>query len=296
MKVTRPSGRISRVAGLPMSCSRAPKRSAWARVSSSARVSPSTARSGGSASALELDQPAQHLQRVVVDVEMVVVALLHAVQRRQLGQHRGEQSEPVGQRQAVEHAVGDHQPAQLGEHALAGRLGHARRRGPREPLGLGVGAEAELGAEAGQAQRAQRVALVGARAQHPQGARLDVRLPAVRIDQLAARARAGHRVHAEVALGQVLLDRLALERRQVEDAPAARDRSHARRRTPPRGGTRDRAARPPSSRASGSGSPATAMSTSRTGRPSSSSRSAPPTIQASLTARARAAPGPRGRT
>ena len=40
-----------------------------------------------------------------------------------------EQPEPVGQREAVEHAVGDHQAAQLGEDALAGGLGHARRRG-----------------------------------------------------------------------------------------------------------------------------------------------------------------------
>ena len=76
---------------------------------------------------LQLDLPGQHLERVVVDVEVVVVALLDPVEGGQLGQDRLEHAEAVGQLQPGEGAVRDHQPAQLSEHALAGGARHARR-------------------------------------------------------------------------------------------------------------------------------------------------------------------------
>jgi hypothetical protein len=52
--------------------------------------------------ALELDQPLQHLERVPVDVEVVVVALLHVVQVRELRKNRPDQAEPVGQRKRLD--------------------------------------------------------------------------------------------------------------------------------------------------------------------------------------------------
>ena len=165
-----------------------------------------------------LDQVPQDLERVVVDVEVVVAALFHAVEGGQLGQHRLEQAEPVGQGEPVEDAVGDDQALELGKDALPGGAAHPRRGGSREPLGLGVRGEAELGGEAGQAQRAQRVPLVGRRAEHPQGAGGHVGSAPERVDQLPAFARPGHGVDGEVAPGEILLDGLALQRRQVKDA------------------------------------------------------------------------------
>ena len=168
--------------------------------------------------AVDRDQVPQDLERVVVDVEVVVAALLDAVEGGQLGQHRLEQAEPVGQGEPVEDAVGDDQALELGKDALPGGAAHPRRGGSREPLGLGVRGEAELGGEAGQAQRAQRVPLVGRRAEHPQGAGGHVGSAPERVDQLPPFARPGHGVDGEVAPGEILLDGLALQRRQVKDA------------------------------------------------------------------------------
>ena len=50
MNDTRPSSSTRRVRGLPMSCSSAPKRIAWPRVSSSASGSSSSSRSRGASS------------------------------------------------------------------------------------------------------------------------------------------------------------------------------------------------------------------------------------------------------
>ncbi len=174
---------------------------------------------------LHADLLGQHLERVVVDVEVVVVALVHAVEGCQLGQDRLEHAQAVRQLHAGERTGRDHEPAQLGEHALSGGLGHPRGGRLREPLGLRVGSEAELGGEAGQAQGPQRIALVGLRAQHAQGGGLEVGAAAERVDRLAGRRlerrevhRARHRIDGEVALAQIGLDRVALERREVVHA------------------------------------------------------------------------------
>ena len=140
--------------------------------------------------ALELDQPLEHLDRVAVDVEVVVVALLHLVQVGELGEHRAQQAEPVGEVEARHGPWREHEPAQLGEDALARCLGHARGRRRGEPLGLRVRREAELGGEARQAQRPQRVVLVRGRPEHAQRAGLEVGAAAERVDQLAAAASA----------------------------------------------------------------------------------------------------------
>ena len=128
MKLTRPFSSSARVSGLPMSCSSAASRSAWPRVSSSASGSSSTAATRGPSSpntdsgALEHSEHLlEHLDRVAVDVEVVEVALLDAVEPAELGENRGEHAERVGEAEPVEHAVGHHDPAQLGEDALAAR-------------------------------------------------------------------------------------------------------------------------------------------------------------------------------
>ena len=64
------------------------------------------------------------------------MALLHLVQVGELRQHRAQQAEPVREVEALHGPRGEHEAAQLREHALARRLGHARGRRGGEPLGL----------------------------------------------------------------------------------------------------------------------------------------------------------------
>ena len=134
--------------------------------------------------ALELDLALEDLHRVPVDVEMVVLALLHLVELGQLGEHRAHEPEAVGQSQPREHPVGEHQAAQLAEHPLARGPGHARSCLGRQPLGLRIGREAQLGGEAREPQRTKRVALVGLPPQHPQPPVGQVGPAAHRVDQL----------------------------------------------------------------------------------------------------------------
>ena len=186
---------------------------------------------------------AQHLERVAVARRGGGSGSAPRRGGRQLGQHRlaatpsrSASSSRRARRRAID------QPAQLGEHALGGGLGHPRGGRAREPLGLGVGREAELG---GEARQAQRPAADRARRRPGPSTRsmrgLEVGAAAVRVDQLAAAAssghRARHRVDGEVALAQVGLDRVALERRTVVHAAGRRGRSRARRRTPPTAGS-----------------------------------------------------------
>jgi hypothetical protein len=164
---------------------------------------------------------AQHLDRVVVHVEVVEVALLDAVERAQLGQDRRREPETVGQLEPLHDPVRHQQPAQLGEDALAGGIVDGVRGLEREPLGARVRREAQLGGQPHEPQRAERVGgvrggLDAVAADHPQRAPLQVGDAALRIDRLAPVERHGDRVDAEVAPAEVLLDRRALERRDVE--------------------------------------------------------------------------------
>src|SRR3954447_2819234 len=78
--------------------------------------------------ALDPQLLAQHLERVTVHVEVVEVALLYAVEGGELGQHGGDEAEAVGEGEPFEHALGDHESAELGEDALRRGLGHGVRR------------------------------------------------------------------------------------------------------------------------------------------------------------------------
>ena len=146
MKVTRPPGSTSLVARLPdvvQQRAEAQRLGAGELVAERPGQHPLDARGLPGAehlrqALLQLDLPGQHLERVVVDVEVVVVALLDPVEGGQLGQDRLEHAEAVGQLQPGDCAVRDDQAAQLQEDALARGARHVRRGGAGEPLGLGV--------------------------------------------------------------------------------------------------------------------------------------------------------------
>ena len=228
-----------------MSCTSAAKRSACIRVSSSASGSSSTARRRGASEpktssrpALERELLAQHLERVAVDVEVVEVALLDAAQARRARAarppsrpRRSASARPSSTRSAI---TSRRSSAQI---ALGRGLGDAARVLARQPLGLRVGRERELGREPHEPQRAQRVVAVGLLAEHAQDARLEVaRAPPCGSSSSGVSSAHRHRVRAEVALGEVVLDRAALQRRDVADE-ARSPRSRATRRTPPTAGT-----------------------------------------------------------
>ena len=106
--------------------------------------------------------------------------------------------------EALDGAGREHQPPQLGEDPLAGGLRDARAAAAvsRSVSASGV----KLGGEAREPERPERVALVGLRADHPEGAGLDVGSAAERVDHVASLPGPRHRVDREVALPQVLLD------------------------------------------------------------------------------------------
>ncbi len=66
----------------------------------------------------QLDQPSQDLDRVVVHVEMVEMALLDTAEGGQLGEHGVQHFQPRGKLEPREAARGDDQPAELRERAL----------------------------------------------------------------------------------------------------------------------------------------------------------------------------------
>ena len=309
MNVMRPSARTSRVAGLPMSCSeRAEAQRLAARELVAERLGQHAAHARGvrrrtarRGAVSTLDLLAEHLERVVVDVEVVVVALLDAVERGQLGQH-GRRARRAGRpararRRRRRRSRAGAARAKTRSPAASVTRGAAALR---EALGLGIRREAQLGREARQPQRPQRVALVGLGAEHAQravprgrrgrraGRSGRPRAAPSRVERATHRAR--HRVDREVAPAQVVSrsSRPAAARSRRRDPPVRSITRQAPNASDSRNtGPRTSAA---SARAARAGSPATATSTSRTGRPSSSSRSAPPTIQASVTACAGGAP------
>ena len=80
-----------------------------------------------SRSRLDLERLLEHRQRVAVDVEVVVGALLDAAQRLQLRQDDRGEAELVEQREAAQRVGAADQLPQLGQLALAGRLAGAGR-------------------------------------------------------------------------------------------------------------------------------------------------------------------------
>ena len=176
--------------------------------------------------ALEVDARLQDLERVAVHVAVVVGVLLDAAQRRELGQDGGHEVELVHEREPAHRRVGADDAPQLGEDALlrgAGQPGRVRAdRGRR----VGVDLEAELGRQARDAQRAQRIGDERLGADHAQALAVEVARAAVGVDELAAGQRLGHRVDRQVARAEVGLERAALQRGDV-DLPAAVAGDHA---------------------------------------------------------------------
>ena len=183
MNVTRPSGRTPRVAGLPTSWRSAPSRIAWPRVSSSASGSAQHGAQRGRElpehllqPLLELDLVREHLHGVAVHVLVVVAALLHVVEVVELGSTaRSSPSRSASSTPASAPARHD-QPPQLAEQPLRRRL--PTRRGAAARVSASVsasGAKLELGRQARQPERPQRVRLVGVRREDPQHTRVEVR-------------------------------------------------------------------------------------------------------------------------
>ena len=141
----------------------------------------------------------------------------------------------------------------------------------------------ELERQPHEPQRAQRVGGERRRRDHPQAPRGEVGAAAVGVDELAAGERLGHRVDGEVAGGEVGVERAALQRREVDlpgrSGPTTRQRAERVGELEGRaaGRARDRA------RAAGAASPVDDdVEVRRSPRPSSRSRTAPPTSQAAL--------------
>ena len=168
----------------------------------------------------QLDRRGEHQLRVLVHVEVVVLALLDAAHPAELRQDHIDRADRVHQREALQSPVGDHDPLELGEHALGRDLGQLRRA-------LAAAAAAvsrSTSNSSSQASLARRSVRSGS-STNARGdtirsaARGHVRQPAERVDVLAAAERLGDRVDREVALCQVGLDRPADHREHV-DLPA----------------------------------------------------------------------------
>ena len=292
--VTRPPGSTPRVCGLAASCSSAAQRIASPRVSSSESGSASSATSSSRPArrvALEQRDLVEHLERVVVDVEVVEVALLDALAAR---------SAPAGRRRSAR-----------ARPSAPGRAGRRRRRSTRlSSAKTRSGATRSIpGALArrcarrsrGRASRSSSTAIRIARRlrsgssssacarDHPdEPAARRSRWPPCGSTQLAAGQRLGHRVDREVALGEVGVDVVVAQRDEV-DVPRVLGRDH-----PPgaeRAAELERRARGPPARAcarAACGSPGIARSMSSVSRPSSRSRTAPPTSHAGSPASAAA--------
>ena len=270
---SRPSSVTARVAGLPASCSSAPSRSACPRVMPSASGRSSSAAIRGAAVA-EHGLPGRARARAAARAP-------RACAPRRRGGGTGSARLPSARpapataratrpassisstprsgawlhdqpHQLVEGALGRHAPDAA---ASARPRGAASRRRPAGPARRRSAPSASCAAGR---RRNDRSPTTRSRP------RLEVRRAAVRVDQLAAGERPGHRVDREVAQREVGLDAPAAHRREVR-LPAAVRRDHAPgAELAPTAGTRAR--RPPCAmpRASGSGSPAVAKSTSST--------------------------------
>ena len=160
--------------GLAASCSSAPQRRPVAagqpvgeRLGEQRARSASacSAPSDGGRVALERERLLEHLERVAVDVAVVVAVLLDAVQRGELGQHDRRSAPSVVQQPDARAAPRrrEQDALELGEDALAGDPRRARPRAARAAAAVArVDREAELEREAREPHDAQRV--VGERA------------------------------------------------------------------------------------------------------------------------------------
>ena len=102
------------------------------------------------------------------------------------GQHGRKQAQAVRELQPAERTRGRQQSAELREHPLGSGPRNPRRGLAREQLGFAVGADPELGDQPGEAQRAQRVGLIGRAPDDAQQPRVEVCAAAAGVDQLTA--------------------------------------------------------------------------------------------------------------
>ena len=157
----------------------------------------------------------EHLDRVVVDVGVVVAVLRDALQRRELGEDRRGEAEPVHPPQRAQDAAIREDPLELGEHALLRDLGDARGLVASEVARRRLGLELELGGQAHEPQRAQRVVGERARRDGAQAACREVGGAAVGVDAVAAVQGLRHGVDGEVAQREVGVQRAAAQRAEV---------------------------------------------------------------------------------
>ena len=183
--------------------------------------------------ALQQRDRVEHLERVVVDVEVVEVALLDPAQRAQLGQH--DRGQPVrvhqrparaGRRRRRSTRLSSANTRSAATRSIPGALADAAAPGRRVDL------EVELDRDPDRPQAAQRVLLRAPAALTIRTSRRSrSAAPAVRVDQLAAAERLGHRVDREVALGEVGVDVVVAQRHEVDVPRVLAARPPARRRT-----------------------------------------------------------------
>ena len=157
---------------------------------------------------LDDQELAEHLDRVAVDVQMVIRILLDPSERFQLRQHAGGGPEPIQEIERVNRIVGANQQAQLRQAPLPRRLRGAAGRGAREVDGPWLNLEPKRARDprgADQPQWIVRERPVRGRAEDPG---LGVGDSAGGIDRVCAGVGQRHcdRVHREVPKAQIGLD------------------------------------------------------------------------------------------
>ena len=184
------------------------------------------AETGDGRVALDGHDLVEHLQRVVVDVEVVEHVLLHPAQGEQLGQHEPHDPVRLHLLEAGAHRGGADDLLELAEDALGRDAVEPRRLPADRRRRVRLDRQPEEHGEADRPQRAERVGGERAGAHHPQPARREVGAAAVRVEHLAAGERLGHRVDREVARGEVRGDVVVAQRHEVH-VPGAFRADHA---------------------------------------------------------------------
>ena len=157
---------------------------------------------------------------MVVGVEVVVGALADPTEAGQLRQDDGGRAEAVEDPEAGQRLGTREQAGELGELALAGRLGGARRLATGQLDRLLLGFEPDPGSEPGRPQYPQWIVGEGAVRAGAEDAGLDVVETAGGVDRGAAGERHRDGVDGEVAKPQVELDRVRPQRGDI-DLPVA---------------------------------------------------------------------------
>ncbi|MFN8152440.1 MAG: hypothetical protein U0R24_15120 [Solirubrobacterales bacterium] len=155
---------------------------------------------------LDLEQPAQDLDRVPVGIEVVVGALADAAQRVELGQDPAERPELGEQLDASDRIGSRHERPQLRELPLPGRFAGAAGARAGERQGSLLDEEAERRREPGGAQQPQGIVLEGAGRDGSQQARLEIGEPAGGVDRRSTSERHGDGVDGEVTQSEVGFD------------------------------------------------------------------------------------------